>query len=101
MSNIISLHFKPWRIVDVTEVMGQIRVQVTVSARYWHEQRAKGQLGMLYGVDISNAIGAMRSDVKAYHPTVSDKARATGGYKTVILWYDVISGGYKSEKSWT
>lgn len=67
-----------------------VRVLVEVDAKHWNACKAKGQLGALYGIDISNAVFQLHQ-VKAHNPTVSDRLRAvrvgTITLKTLILDY--------------
>lgn len=66
--------------------LSTVRIDVAIDAKAWRSAKAKGHLGQLYGVDISNAVYRAFS-VKAYQPTVSDRQRAVKGVKTVSLWY--------------
>ncbi|CAM6004839.1 unnamed protein product [Sphagnum balticum] len=63
-----------------------VTVKVTMDAKAWLECKAKGQLGSLYGVDISNAVYRL-SGVKASCPIVSDRDRAKNGIKVLELTY--------------
>jgi hypothetical protein len=49
----------------------------------------RGQLGLFYGVDVSNVIGRLFPDVRAWAPTVDDTARSRKGIKTVTLTYEL------------
>lgn len=66
--------------------------QATVIAKMpikeWQKIRKKSQLGMLYGVDISNEV-YRKSDrkIKAYNPVVEDRTKAKAGIKTIELTY--------------
>ncbi len=62
-------------------------VTVQVDAKFWHKARAKNDLGYLYGVAISNAVAHADPAIYAYCPTVSDRAKAKGGIKTIQLTY--------------
>jgi hypothetical protein len=64
----------------------QVKVRVRVDAKYWNGMKKRGQLGCLYGIDISNECYKVHG-VKAYNPTVSDKDRASGGLKWITLYY--------------
>ena len=64
----------------------QVKVRVRVDAKYWNNMKKRGQLGCLYGVDISNECYKVHG-VRAYNPSVSDKYRASGGLKWVTLYY--------------
>lgn len=63
-----------------------VRVVVTMIADVWKQYQKLGHLGQLYGVDVSNEV--YRSyGVKAYNPTVADRDKASGGVKTITLYY--------------
>ena len=62
-----------------------VLVTVTMDAKAWTKARSKG-LGMLYGIDISNAV-YREYGIKAYNPTVADRDRAKAGIKTIQLYY--------------
>lgn len=68
-------------------------VRVSIEAKAWHRAKRQGQLGMLYGVDISNAVHRSHG-VPAYNPTVSDKERARNGIKYVTLTYYAVKPQY-------
>lgn len=57
-----------------------------VNADYWKREKAKGRLGVLYGIDLSNAI-YHEFGVKAYCPSVGDRDRARNGVKRITLTY--------------
>jgi len=63
-----------------------VECKVTIDAKEWAKVRNAGQLGMLYGVDISNAIYKL-AGVKASNPTVDDSAKARNGIKLIALTY--------------
>ena len=63
-----------------------VRVLVSVEAKHWHAAKAKGQLGALYGLDISNAVFHMHQ-VKAHNPTVGDYGKARDGVKQFTFDY--------------
>jgi len=69
-----------------------VMVKVRMDAKEWAKIKKQGQLGQLYGVDISNE--AYRTHgVRAHNPTVQDSDRASGGVKWVKLWYaDTVWG---------
>lgn len=71
--------------------MSYTQVRVIMQAKTWLRAKRKGQLGMLYGVDISNFL-YREHGVAAYNPTVSDRARSSNGIKTLTLNY------YKASK---
>lgn len=76
-----------FNIVRIMRVsLSTVRIDVTLDAKAWHKAKRLGHLGQLYGVDISNAVFRAFS-VKAYQPTVDDKAKARNGVKTVSLFY--------------
>lgn len=63
-------------------------VVVKLDSKAWTKLRTKGQLGQLYGVDISNEVYKLTNQlVPAYNPTVSDRDRAKNGIKTIRLSY--------------
>jgi hypothetical protein len=64
----------------------RVSVRVAIPASQWHESKRKGDLGHLYGVDISNFI-YHATGVHAYYPTVDDRTRASGGVKVIELTY--------------
>jgi hypothetical protein len=82
-----------FKIVSVERVSdGQVKVRVRMDAKAWHKLAKAGDLGFLYGVDISNE--AYRAyGVKASNPTVSDRDRAQGGLKWIDLYY--------TDETWT
>jgi hypothetical protein len=63
-----------------------VTVKVTCDAKAWAKMAAKGQLGALYGIDISNAV-YQASGVQASNPIVSDQLRAKNGIKVIELSY--------------
>lgn len=65
----------------------KIEVTIQVDAKYWAKLKAKRNLGMLYGVDVSNAVYAINENIPAHNPMVSDSARASKGFKTIQLTY--------------
>lgn len=76
-----------FKIVRIERVDAEtVRVDVRLDAKQWLATKQRGQLGALYGVDISNA--AYRTHgVKASNPTVSDGERASGGIKYISMYY--------------
>lgn len=60
---------------------------ITMDSKEWSKIKRKRGLGMLYGVDISNAIHDINSNINAYNPSVSDSKRASKGIKTITLTY--------------
>jgi hypothetical protein len=66
-------------------------VTVTMDAKTWRKQRDRGALGVLYSVDISNAVYRMHPGIHATSPIVSDRKRAKAGLKTVELQYAVTA----------
>ncbi|CAK9249691.1 unnamed protein product [Sphagnum jensenii] len=63
-----------------------VTVKVTMNAKAWLDYRNKGQLGSLYGVDISNQVYRL-SGVKASCPIVDDHAKSKNGVKVLELTY--------------
>lgn len=66
---------------------GTYIVTVQINVKDWTRLRNKGQLGALYGIDISNKVYQINRDIRAYNPTVSDRGRAVNGMKTITLEY--------------
>lgn len=64
---------------------------VRMPAVLWAKYKRQKQLGQLYGVDISTAIGRANPDVRAYQPTVSDRRRASKGVKLITLIYPLMA----------
>ncbi len=62
-------------------------VRIEIDSKWWARIRKANGLGMLYGVDISNAVGRINSNIRAYQPTVDDQSRARKGIKTITLTY--------------
>lgn len=65
----------------------RVDVVVTMSSEAWLKMKKKKQLGMLYGVDIGNAIYRLNHNIPAYHPMVGDRERSRNGIKTIKLSY--------------
>ena len=63
------------------------KVLVSIPVKEWNRYRKLGQLGALYGVDISNAVYRLYSGIYATNPTVDDSARAKDGMKRIELYY--------------
>jgi hypothetical protein len=63
-----------------------VKVSVQVNSKYWTKLKNKGDLGSLYGVDISNEVFRTYG-VQAYNPTVSANKRCRMGFKWVHLYY--------------
>lgn len=63
-------------------------VNVEVDAKYWSALKKKNQLGMLYGVDISNEVYRLSSQlIPAHNPMVDHNRNAKNGIKTISLQY--------------
>ncbi len=63
-------------------------VKVDVDAAFWTKAKRTGQLGALYGIDISNEVYRLsRRLVPAWNPMVDDKRRASDGVKRITLTY--------------
>jgi hypothetical protein len=96
-----------FKIVNVSRADADtVFVKVRIDAKEWLKLKKSGQLGALYGIDISNAVYALYG-VKASNPTVSDKDSAMGGIKWIDLWYrdsewaikdNVINVDFKTKK---
>lgn len=76
--------FKVINIVRLNVELVQVKVQIC--SKEWNGIKAKGQLGQLYGVDISNLL-YQDYGVQAYCPSVGDRDRAKNGLKTIDLTY--------------
>src|SRR5580698_8556167 len=61
-------------------------VTVKMPIKVWSAMKRRGQLGTLYGVDISNEVYRTHG-VPAHNPSVDDSKRATQGIKTIKLTY--------------
>ena len=68
----------------------EVSVIVHVEAARWHKLAKQGNLGQLYGVDISNAVYRFNSSIPASMPTVDDRSRAKRGFKRITLTYHVM-----------
>jgi len=64
----------------------RVSVRVAIPAKQWQAAKRKGQLGQLYGVDISNFV-YHACGVRAYNPTVDASRRAMDGVKFIELVY--------------
>lgn len=63
-------------------------VVAKVDAKHWTKLRNAKDLGVLYGIDISNEAYALTNRlVPTHNPSVSDRDRAKDGIKTVRLSY--------------
>ncbi len=62
-------------------------VKVDINAKDWTKLRNAKGLGSLYGIDIGNAVYKIDSNIPAYNPMVSDRARAKNGVKSITLQY--------------
>lgn len=71
------------------------RVVVYIDARKWNTMKKKGQLGQLYGVDISNEVHRLNKQIRAWNPAVNDRARASKGIKRIELQYEMVESFYK------
>lgn len=63
-----------------------VMVRVSVPFEAWKHAAKTGNLGFLYGVDISNLVYRTHG-VAAYNPTVDDTARPLSGVKFIDLYY--------------
>lgn len=61
-------------------------VTVTMLTKDWLAIKRRGGLGMLYGVDICNALHR-EYGIPAYNPTVDDAWRGKKGIKTLRLTF--------------
>lgn len=71
----------------VTHKMWEVSVSRRIAAKAWAQLKKRGALGLLYGVDVSNAVYRLNSGIPARCPTVDDSARASKGFKTIRLIY--------------
>jgi hypothetical protein len=63
-------------------------VTVRIDAKAWAAARKRPSgLGQLYGIDVGNAVYRLNPNINTYRPTVNDKARASKGFKTIVLHY--------------
>jgi len=65
----------------------KVVVRVAVPAKEWAKAKKKGELGQLYGIDISNHVYAINRNIPAHNPTVDDRSRASKGVKSISLTY--------------
>ena len=76
-----------FKITNVYRIDDQrVKVSVQVDSKYWTKLKNKGDLGSLYGVDISNEVFRTYG-VQAYNPTVSANKRCRMGFKWIQLYY--------------
>jgi len=64
-----------------------IIVTFDIDVKFWTKMRHDGQLGQLYGVDLSNRLS--RAGLLDFYaaPIISDKSRATKGLKPIRAEY--------------
>lgn len=85
-----------YRIVSECKSWNHYEVTISIAVDYWKELQRTGQLGVLYGIDVSNEIYRRHSDVYATNPTVSDRDRARKGFKIIRMTYMTNQAmGYK------
>lgn len=74
----------------------EANITIEVDAAYWKRLQKAGNLGQLYGIDVSNAVYALTNKlVPAWNPSVDHRSNARKGIKTVKLTYyfdDVRAG---------
>lgn len=63
-----------------------VRVSIQCDAKAWSKLRDAGDLGSLYGIDVSNEVYKTYG-IKAYNPSVSHNDRARRGVKSIDLFY--------------
>ena len=72
------------------------QARVAMPVKDWAKAKRLGQLGMLYGVDISNTL-YREHNVQAYNPTVDDRQRASQGVKIIrLVYYKPVTLRYDS-----
>jgi hypothetical protein len=63
-------------------------VKIQIDVKEWTAFKKRGALGVLYGIDVSNAVYALSNRlVPAHNPSVDDTQRAKNGIKTIRLSY--------------
>jgi hypothetical protein len=76
-----------FKIVTVSRYDAEsVKVLIDIDADAWRDHAKRGDLGQLYGVDISNRV-FREYGVKAYNPTVDHNSRAVKGVKRLTLYY--------------
>lgn len=65
----------------------KVIVKVTMPVAEWTKYRKSGNLGQLYGLEISNAVYRVNDAICASNPMVDDRQRAKQGVKTLTLTY--------------
>ena len=76
-----------FKIISVLRLDSEnVAVKVRCDAKEFNKIKAKGDLGQLYGIDISNEVYRTRG-VTACNPTVDSHGRVRNGYKWVTLIY--------------
>lgn len=65
----------------------RVEIEISIDAKLWRKYKDRKNLGMLYGVDISNAVYRINHNIPASCPTVDDRRRAANGVKTIKLTY--------------
>ncbi len=79
-----------FRWIDVNGMYASVSIRI--DAKRWHDLKKRGQLGMLYGVDVSNAVYRHDPRIYATNPTVDDSRRAKNGFKMIQLTYQTVAG---------
>lgn len=68
--------------------IGVVEVEIITPSKLFAKLKNKGDLGSLY-LDVSNELYSLNNNIPAYCPTVSSENRASGGLKTITLYYKV------------
>lgn len=76
-----------FKVINIVRLSAElVTVTVSMCSKEWCKTRAKGNLGQLYGIDISNTL-YHEFGIRAYMPSVGDRERASSGVKTITLTY--------------
>jgi hypothetical protein len=67
----------PWKVI----------VEIKIPVSEWTAYRKNGQLGQLYGCEVSNAVYHVNNAIPAHCPHVDDTSRAKQGVKSIWLTY--------------
>jgi len=66
----------------------ETNVTIQIDAKEFAKLKAKGHLGQLYGIDVSNEVYRLSGRaVRAHNPSVDDTRKASKGIKTISLTY--------------
>lgn len=70
----------------------ELHVTFSIDSKEWKMLSTKGNLGMLYGVDLSNYLSRAGILNEYSVPSVDDKSRAKNGRKTIRIRYTLKGG---------